>query len=458
MSKNPTATRFLRIGEFLAVCALAGGCRATEQLEFPAAFLAGASAVEITPELERFEDRDGDGRRGKDEPFEDRNGNGKWDPVWMAGFDLNRPALDVHDPLWARALALRFGNRTVLLIACDLIGVLHHRARQIRNRIGRELGIPESHVILHSTHNHSGPDTLGLWGPLPLATGLSPDYLSRLENHCVEAARRAIESLRPARMACGHVRVPGWFRDSRKPVFIDERVGWMLFRGTDEKPIAIAAFAGCHPEGIGRKNRHLTSDFPHFFRRSLEKEFPGAVALFVASDLGALISPALKKKGWEGIEEMGRALAEALLPALRTADPQEPGRLVLRSAEFEFPMDNPWFRAGIQAGTFGPVHEGLRKEGDRYFLRSSVTAVRIGSALLVTVPGELAPELGQEISSMVPHHPVFLIGLGNDEVGYILRKEDWDPKQYEEKMSLGPETAPKLMEELRNLLAAMAGP
>jgi hypothetical protein len=44
------------------------------------------------------------------------------------------------------------------------------------------------------------------------------------------------------------------------------------------------------------------------------------------------------------------------------------------------------------------------------------------------------------------------VGLGQDEVGYILPKADFDPKKYEESMSLGPATAPTLLDALNNLL------
>ena len=34
-----------------------------------------------------------------------------------------------------------------------------------------------TYVLVSSTHNHEGPDTLGLWGPNPFQSGVDPDYL-----------------------------------------------------------------------------------------------------------------------------------------------------------------------------------------------------------------------------------------------------------------------------------------
>ena len=58
----------------------------------------------------------------------------------------------------------------------------------------------------------------------------------------------------------------------------------------------------------------------------------------------------------------------------------------------------------------------------------------------------------------------FGIGLANDEIGYIIPKSQWDVEApyvygekpyYGEENSLGPETAPLLYNELRQLLKEM---
>jgi hypothetical protein len=56
----------------------------------------------------------------------------------------------------------------------------------------------------------------------------------------------------------------------------------------------------------------------------------------------------------------------------------------------------------------------------------------------------------------------FVIGLSNDEIGYILPKSQWDVEApytygrekapYGEENSLGPDTAPFLYKEYKNIL------
>jgi hypothetical protein len=50
-----------------------------------------------------------------------------------------------------------------------------------------------------------------------------------------------------------------------------------------------------------------------------------------------------------------------------------------------------------------------------------------------------------------------LVGLGNDELGYIIPKEDFDPTKYEESMSVGPKAAPMIEAKLKALLTGRVG-
>jgi hypothetical protein len=51
-----------------------------------------------------------------------------------------------------------------------------------------------TYVLVSSTHNHEGPDTLGLWGPNAVSSGIDPEYLKKVEKassrRCVTPRRR----------------------------------------------------------------------------------------------------------------------------------------------------------------------------------------------------------------------------------------------------------------------------
>jgi hypothetical protein len=85
-------------------------------------------------------------------------------PVYLAGYGFNRPATGVHDPLLARCVVLADGGQRVAIVSVDLIGLQLPAVRRIRDRLKHF-----SYVVVSSTHNHEGPDTIGIWGPSPLA-------------------------------------------------------------------------------------------------------------------------------------------------------------------------------------------------------------------------------------------------------------------------------------------------
>jgi hypothetical protein len=407
----------------------------------------GAAKVEITPPVETYEDTNGNGRYDVGEPFKDLNGNGKWDPVWLAGFKP-RTAESVHDPLWARAILFEMDGRRAILISCDIVGFLHPRVRALREKIANV-----DHVIFASTHCHSAPDTVGLWGPFPGVSGLSETYLKQLEDAVLECARRAVESRVPASLAAGEAHVEGVCKDIRPPDIRNETAVSLLARDRAGKPVAVLVNFAMHPEGMGGKNRAVSSDYPHYLREALERDFPGAVAVFVSGDLGGMQTPDVKDHTWAEIQRCGETIAARAKASLEGAPVVAVPELKFASRAVEFPLRNKRFLGAYQSGMFGrDIGYSLREGQGDWVLKSEVSALRLGDILFVTVPGEALPEVGKEVFALMNARHRFLVGLGQDEVGYILPKADFDPKKYEESMSLGPETAPTLLDALNILL------
>ena len=96
-------------------------------------------------------------------------------------------------------------------------------------------------------------------------------------------------------------------------------------------------------------------------------------------------------------------------------------------------------------------------------LVTEVNLLQIDSCWLATVPGELLPKLGLQIKAELKQagaEMAVVIGLANDEIGYILPQDDYiypdnpfEPgEHYEETMSVGPEAAARLIAALRYLV------
>jgi hypothetical protein len=96
-------------------------------------------------------------------------------------------------------------------------------------------------------------------------------------------------------------------------------------------------------------------------------------------------------------------------------------------------------------------------------ITSEVNLIKIGGLWLATVPGEMLPKLGLSLKVQMLQAGASvagIVGLANDEQGYILPVEDfkypWNPfkpgKHYEETNSIGKEIAPIVMDALKELM------
>lgn len=247
----------------------------------------GAAAVDVTPSLEDEE------------------------PDYLAGFGGDRVADAIHDPIWARALVFSFDRQYMAVVTLDLVGVTSYRAGRAATTLA-SLGWSDTRVAVHATHNHSGPDTVGMWGPERYETGLNPAYQEQVEGAIVVAVQRAAEQARPARMRFGSAPVgslspylsdvsfggkgsfgapvTGLVRDTRDPAVMDDELTAFNFVDDAGDTIATVVHVNTHPEISGGSHHQVTSDFPHPLRQLVEDRL-GGVAIHWSGMVGGLQTP-----------------------------------------------------------------------------------------------------------------------------------------------------------------------
>ena len=86
--------------------------------------LAAAAAEEKAPLLVGFAERDITPKVGD-----------KRKPVYVAGFGHGRKATGVHDPLMARAIVLRHGDKKIAIVSVDLVGLFHASVVKARDKL-----------------------------------------------------------------------------------------------------------------------------------------------------------------------------------------------------------------------------------------------------------------------------------------------------------------------------------
>ncbi|MFQ3633450.1 hypothetical protein [Roseiflexus sp.] len=373
-------------------------------------------------------------------------------PVFLAGFQNNRRATAIDTDLYVRALTLRLDDRIAAIAVCDLIGLDRSDVLDVRAALDAR-GIDSSGVIVACTHTHSGPDTLGLWGPDQSVSGVDPLYLASVRQAIVDAVIEALTFCCPARLRCAMTRLPGYIANFRDPDIVDDEVAVVQFVKLDGGVIATLLNLACHPEVLNGDSTLISADYAGYACREVETRV-GGVALHVSGALGGMLFPDTDDRTPAWAERMGRAYAEAALTALAAQLVVEVEQLDLRRAEFDLPIANPLLLMAQQMGVLRgrpPVNGAIT---------TSCTFIDLGQTQMITVPGELLPRLGFDLKAALRGPCRVLIGLADDEIGYILPDDAFIPpadyfnpgKQYEESMSIGPTTGSRVLAAAKGLI------
>jgi len=107
---------------------------------------------------------------------------------------LNRYAKAVRDRLWARSMAVRQGETTLVLASCDLVFVTRALTAEVRRRVHEATGVAQSHIMVHATHTHSGPCV-----QVDYQNAYDPAYMAILPRRMADACIEAIDVERSAR-------------------------------------------------------------------------------------------------------------------------------------------------------------------------------------------------------------------------------------------------------------------
>jgi neutral ceramidase len=226
----------------------------------------------------------------------------------QTGFRLfGNPVQAIESDLTATALVLASGRAKVVVVAIDLsivgidLAVRNQRpAQEMRVRIADALGIPVSHVLLNTSHAHSGVALPDYMPDTAEQMALKERYRESLIRGLVEAAAEADRRLQPARIGCGwgESTIGVYRRETRdgRDVLgevpdhpIDPSVGVIRVDDLDGDPIAVAFRYSCHPVTMGPRSAVVSSDFPGVARRAVETSV-GGLALFLQGG-GGNINP-----------------------------------------------------------------------------------------------------------------------------------------------------------------------
>jgi len=412
--------------------------------------------------------------------------------LYMGGYNSDWQPTESHDNCEAKAVWMDTGSGGVLLIGIDCVALSGTVVEEIRTKLSslcEETGCTS--VNVYATHTHAGLDTLGLWGPLGV-DGKSEGYMQKLIDAAVEAAGDAVLDRQTGTLRYGKAETQKVLYDSRYPEVFDPNLHQLRFVPDDPQKGGIRLFSlAAHAESMRGANRILSRDFPGELCDNILEQ-TGDRAMFMPGAIGGLIMTDVLLKGeFDPVENM-LLTANVLTEYALSIDPTEEilvsPVLSYAKTKFEVPLDNTAFMLMKFLGILeNPARRG--ESGTGYILQSEITVLSLGEISLALIPGEIFPELvyggtyGQanpdevnptplcEIASNHGIETLLIVGLANDELGYIVPPSDFmvhptepyftkivdykNENHYEETNSVGPKCAQVIADIFESLITAL---
>lgn len=364
------------------------------------------------------------------------------EPMWMAGYAArDRAAEGKLQDLWAKALALEdAGGRQVLLITLDLLGLPKGLSDKVRDELESRFGLTRAQVLLNSSHTHSGPvvgNALSDIYPLD-AAGREKiiRYSAQLEEKLVQLAGEALRSMEPARLSAanGVTRFQVNRRNNDAATLHmatdlngpnDYAVPVIRVENAAGKVQALVFGYACHPTVLSGYD--WCGDYAGFAQEALEKEYPGATALFfqgAGADQNPLprhTVPLARQYGFTLAAAVDRVLHEEM----RVLPPE------LRSAykEIALPLESPPSKAELSemAATFTDYNKRWARrlldslEAGRELRETYPYPLQVwmlGGQPVMSLGGELTVEYAIDLKQLFGHE-TFVMGYSNDVMAYI---------------------------------------
>ncbi|MCF1750010.1 neutral/alkaline non-lysosomal ceramidase N-terminal domain-containing protein [Mariniradius sediminis] len=369
--------------------------------------------------------------------------------AFIAGDKQNRVFTGVLDSLYAKAVVLYDGEKALALVTVDCIGLLYPELQKVREAVAlMPFDIPFSpeNIVISSTHTHSGPDVVGIWGKDYSQSGRDPEYMDFLVQTISAQILEASKSLQPvsarfARASFGESWVENICGEE-----IDREVTSIRFVDQEEKTVASLTNFACHPTHLDAVFSEISADYLAGFYKAMEKNW-GGEHLFLQGAIGGWVQPK-DKADYQIALQRGSDLAETVINAHQKETPLQSDRIFFSRKTILFPVENEAWKALAAGGIFD------RNIGE--MVESEVTWFGIGEATFATHPGESTPFHSLETKKMMPEGPKFVLGLGQDALGYILKPSYFEDPMlphaaYLTRTSLGKNTAETMMQAISEL-------
>ncbi len=362
----------------------------------------------------------------------------------------------VHDDLFAKALVLESDDVRLAIVAMDVAAVTREILEDIQATVLELTGIPASHLLVNSTHNHTTPDFINVI-PEELET-----YAKHFADVVAGTVLEAASHMSPATAGHGWGDLSGMTINRQyKERPIDTAVGVLRVDHAGGAPLARVINFACHNLCVGGQYLDWSADFTGVATGLVEVEDSGAVAMFI-SGAGGDIHPfdwwfgntkSEHLETFDDAAELGAALGEEALRVIEKIATVNDVPLDVATSIASLPRQKPAWTAeaarqqhevlveelgvyegetwapGTNTATAGMLNPAIYGNGltqllmaerqDMPPIRADLQAFKVGDLLISGSPGELFNELGTQIKQGGGVERTWVASYCSDYIGYI---------------------------------------
>jgi len=380
-------------------------------------------------------------------------------------------ATHIHDDLHVRSLVLDDGEGRVAIVICDNLHIDQATYDEARKQLHDKTGMPPDHILLASTHTHSGPPSTQ--GRVVPGEELS-EYQRFLVNRIVDGVLCATNNLEPAQIGWGSAEEPTqvfcrrWHLSDPslmvspfgkqdkvrmnpprghkalvKPAGpTDPEIAFLTVRSVDGRPIALLANYSLHYVG-GVPKGHISADYFGVFADRIQEllgadrldpPFVGMLSNGTSGDINNINfrNPRPKSGPYEQMRRVAHMVAEKVYEACEAIEYHDYVRLDGRLSDLTLQARKPdeatleWARAiqdkpeeqtQLKERIYAGRALGLKDRPDQVDIR--LQTLRIGEVGIAAIPFEVFAQTGLDLKEKGPLPVTFTISHANGAYGYL---------------------------------------
>ncbi len=377
---------------------------------------AGFARVSITPDLNNIVENSEEGRLNK---------------VPLAGFGQRKgkPSTGVHDSLFVKAVALKVGPQTLVLVSADLLIMPPNIIDSVTSLLSK-MGLQRNQLFFSATHSHS---SIGGWGYGLIAKQFAGKENINLEKWLIrqiqKAVVNAISDLYPAKSGSGSFDASPYTRNRLigKLGKKNDEFNFIVFEQTGRRKAIIGSFSA-HATTLGYKNMQLSADYPGYWERKIE-DTTADLAMFCAGSMGSQ-SPVGQGSGFESAKYIGEALADSLSSHLQKVTMNE--KLTLSALSLKILLPEYHIRLTTNINLSSGLSNKLMPLPKNVYLQT----LRINNLIWIFTPGDFSGESALQIKNMLAAkgYEAIVSSFNGSYVGYIIPGKYFYLNHYETKL------------------------